>query len=353
VSSPIAAGGRIYLTAASGVRGDRLRLLALEAGSGRKLWERQLAATGSTQCHPKTSMAAPTPVAGAGLVYALFASADVACFDAAGTIVWYRSLARDYPDVSNQVGMAASPVLYRGLLIACLETDSDSFALALDGLTGENRWKVPREKGINWASPILAGGRVGSPVSLVLQSARGVSAYDPETGKDRWAWAGSCESIASPIAAGPILYVPGGGLQALPLGGYGGPTQTSWNSPKLRTSMASPVFYQDRLYAINPAGVLACAGASNGEVLWQERLGGSFSASPVAGDGKLYCANEEGTVSVVDLRAEPRAIASSPLGEPLLASPAITNGMILFRSDRHLYAFGAQASAAAGTPAAQ
>jgi outer membrane protein assembly factor BamB len=190
-------------------------------------------------------------------------------------------------------------------------------------------------------------------VSLVLQSARGVSAYDPETGKDRWAWAGSCESIASPIAAGPILYVPGGGLQALPLGGDGGPAQTLWNSPKLRTSMASPVFYQDRLYAINPAGVLACAVAANGEVLWQERLGGSFSASPVAGDGKLYCANEEGTVSVVDLRAEPRAIASIPLGEPLLASPAITNGMILFRSDRHLYAFGAQASAAAGTPAAQ
>ena len=87
VSSPIVSRGRLYLTAASGARGDRLHLLAFEAVSGRKLWERQLAATGSTQCHPKTSMAAPTPAAGNGLVYALFASADLACFDDQGIIV--------------------------------------------------------------------------------------------------------------------------------------------------------------------------------------------------------------------------------------------------------------------------
>jgi outer membrane protein assembly factor BamB len=114
--------------------------------------------------------------------------------------------------------------------------------------------------------------------------------------------------------------------------------------------MASPLIYEARIYAINPAGVLTCADATGGKVLWQERLNGSFSASPVAGDGRLYCANEDGVVSVVQLRAEPHAVSTSPLGEPILASPAIHQGTIFFRSDRHLYALGSRGAAAGAAP---
>ena len=139
VSSPVIAGGRIYVTAASTYRDRRLHILCFDASSGKQLWERQLAATGSTQCHPKTSMAAPTPVTDGKHVYALFATGDLAAFNRDGDLLWYRALQRDYPDISNQVGMASSPVLAGDTLLLPLENPGDSFALAVDAKTGRNR----------------------------------------------------------------------------------------------------------------------------------------------------------------------------------------------------------------------
>src|SRR6185312_9458939 len=94
-----------------GYRESRLHVLCLDEATGKKLWERQFTSTGSTSCHPKTCMAAPTPVTDGKHVYALFATGDLAALDRDGNLLWYRSLARDYPDMTNQVGMAASPVL--------------------------------------------------------------------------------------------------------------------------------------------------------------------------------------------------------------------------------------------------
>jgi hypothetical protein len=104
VSSPVVAGGRVYVTCSSGTRDDRLHVLCFDAGSGKQLWHRQLQGTGSTAAHPKSSMAANTPVADETGVYALFATGDLAAFDADGTLRWYRSLVGDYPTITNQVG---------------------------------------------------------------------------------------------------------------------------------------------------------------------------------------------------------------------------------------------------------
>jgi hypothetical protein len=129
LSSPVVAGGRVYVTACTGALQDRLHVLCFDAASGKRLWHRQLHATGNTLCHPKTNMAAPTPAADDGHVYAAFATGDLACFDAAGNLLWYRALVRDYPRLTNQVGMAASPVLWRDLLLLPLETADASFAV--------------------------------------------------------------------------------------------------------------------------------------------------------------------------------------------------------------------------------
>src|SRR4029453_17392280 len=107
-------------------------------------WERQFWATGLTGCHPKTCMAAPTPVTDGSHVYALFATNDLVCLDPDGTLVWYRSLARDYPNITNQVGMAASPVLWEDNLIVSLETDAEACAVGIDKTTGRNRWRIER-----------------------------------------------------------------------------------------------------------------------------------------------------------------------------------------------------------------
>jgi outer membrane protein assembly factor BamB len=339
VSSPVISGGRAYLTASSGVGQGRLHVLSFDARSGKRLWERQFWATGGTQCHPKTCMAAPTPVLDGDRIHALFATFDLVALDAGGVLLWCRSLARDYPDLSNQVGMASSPIVWEDLLILDLETDSEAFALAVDQRTGLNRWKIPRKKGINWTTPVIA--RRGTVVELLLQSRHDLSAYDPRTGARLWTHEGSLDAIATPVVGdGPII-APAGEVLALEPGPTGEPPRVLWKAPKLRAATASPLLYEGRVYALSSAGILCCADAATGEILWQERLEGAFSASPVAGDGKVYCVNEEGVTTVVDVRGEKRVAATNPLGETILASPAIAGGAIYVRSDRYLYAIGA------------
>jgi outer membrane protein assembly factor BamB len=167
LSSPIISQGRVYLTACTGPTQERLHVLCFDATTGKRLWERQFWATGLTGCHPKTCMAAPTPATDGDRVYALFATNDLVCIDKDGTLVWYRSLARDYPNITNQVGMAASPVLWNDTLILSLETDAESCAIGIDKRSGENRWRIERDLGINWVTPHVV--RRGGGAELLLQ----------------------------------------------------------------------------------------------------------------------------------------------------------------------------------------
>jgi outer membrane protein assembly factor BamB len=132
LSCPVIASGRVYVTACTGVNQKRLHVLCLDEKTGKQMWERQLWATGTTQCHPKTNMAAPTPVTDGDRVYALFATGDLVCLDRDGNLLWYRSFVGDYPTVGNNVGMATSPILWNDLLIVCLENVGESFAAGID-----------------------------------------------------------------------------------------------------------------------------------------------------------------------------------------------------------------------------
>jgi outer membrane protein assembly factor BamB len=339
LSSPIISGERVYLTACTGVNQDRLHVLCYDAATGSRRWERQFWATGLTGCHPKTCMAAPTAATDGERVYALFATNDLVCLDADGTLVWYRSLARDYPNITNQVGMAASPVLFADTLVVSLETDAEACAIGIDKHTGQNRWRVERNLGINWVSPTIV--RRGRSAELLLQSRGDISAYDPATGERKWSHrATGLDQISSPIANGESVFVPAGQLVALRPRTNGDEPEILWQSNKLRAATASPVLYQGRLYAVNSAGVVTCGDPETGEVLWQERIKGTYSASPVAGDDKLYFVNEEGLTTVLDTKSENRVLASNPLGETILGSPAISGSRIFLRSDKHLFCIG-------------
>ena len=169
VASPVVFGKKVFISAASGPKMDRLHALCLDADTGKVLWHRQFAATGSTACHPKSSMAAPTPCANADGVYFLFATADLAAFDLDGNLRWYRSLVTDYPDVSNQVGMASSPVLWKDFLIVPMDTVGDSFLAAVDTKYGKNVWKTERPKDINWVTPTLRD--LGDKAEVIFSSA--------------------------------------------------------------------------------------------------------------------------------------------------------------------------------------
>jgi outer membrane protein assembly factor BamB len=336
LSAPVVARGRVYLTACTGPDQERLHVLCLDEATGKKLWERQFRATGTTLCHHKTNMAAPTPATDGEHVYALFATQDLACLDARGNLVWFRSLTADYPTVGNNVGMASSPVLWKGLVLVAVENAGESFAVAIDRRTGQNRWRVPRPRGINWVTPLVLerDGRA----EAVFQSGGEVSGYDAATGAKRWSYpARGLSTIPSPVSARGVLFVPGGRFLALRPGGKGETPQRLWQSNKLPTGYASPVHYEGRVYAVSARGVVNCADAATGKPLWSERLEGEFAASPLAADGKLYVVSEDGTTTVLRAGGKPEVLGTNALGETVLASPVAANGALYLRSDRHLY----------------
>ncbi len=340
LSAPVVAGGRVYVTACSGPLQDRLHVLCLDEATGKTLWHRQFWATGTTVCHPKTSMAAPTPATDGRHVYAFFATGDVVCLDRAGDLVWYRALSRDYPTLANNVGMASSPVLCGPALVLLLENAGESFGLGLDKVTGKNRWKVKRHREINWVTPLVIDNKGRQEV--LLQSPTDLSAYDPDTGKKLWGYAArGLSTIPSPTAGDGLVFVPGGRFLALRPGGAGQAPQAVWERPKLKTSFASPLFYEGHLYTVNSAGVLTCAKAATGDIVWQERLKGPFAGSPVAAAGKIYLVNEQGTTTVVQTGPRPQVLARNELPETILATPTLANGAIYLRSDQHLYCIGA------------
>jgi outer membrane protein assembly factor BamB len=348
LSNPVVAGGRVFVTACSGPKERRLHVLCFDEQTGKKLWERQFTATGSTMCHPKTNMAAPTPVTDGKVVYALFATGDLAALGHDGNLLWYRSLVGDYPNVTNQVGMAASLALAGKAVLVPLENAGDSFAAGIDRATGKNLWKVKRHVDINWVSPIVV--TVGGKTSAVFQTGKETTAYDPDTGKVNWTFsADGLSTISSPAAGGGLVFVPGGELRALKPGPEGSTPEVVWTTTQLRSGYASPLYYKGRLYGLGGVAV-TCVTADDGEVLWKQRVDGPVAASPVLGGGKIYQVNELGVTAVIDISGEkPKVLAANKLYEGevsdrdrILATPALANGAIYLRSDRYLFCVGAK-----------
>lgn len=334
LSNPVIAGGKVYLTCCSGYREQRLHVLCFDEATGKKLWERQFASTGNTACHPTTNMAAPTPVTDGKAVYALFATGDLAALDAEGNLLWYRSIVGDYPDVSNQVGMASSPILVGGVLCVPMESTGDSFLAGVDTATGANLWKIPRERMVNWTSPIaLFDG------SVLFQNGSEATAIDPKTGKIRWSHKANLSSIPSPAQGEGLVFLTGTQIKTLrPSQGTAEP-EIAWEGGSILGGYASPVYHKGSLIGLTSVAAVALS-AQDGKEVWRQRLEGPFDASPIIANGKLYAVNRKGRTFVVELGEKPKQIARNDLDDTILATPAVANGCLFFRSDKWLYCVG-------------
>ena len=337
-SSPIVVGNRVIVTCSSGAKQDRLHVLAFDVGSGKELWHRQFWATGRTYCHDSSGIAAPTPASDGKQVYAFFSSNDLICLDVEGNLKWYRGLGLEYPKAGNDIGMASSPVVVADTVVVQVECQGESFAAGFNTSTGETRWKIERPRVANWASPTVLRSLRPEGDLVILQSSKNVSAHDPITGRVRWDFKAECKSIPSLLATQNVVYAPAEGMTAISIGSDGSPS-LKWKSRTLNIGSASPVLHKNRIYAVNSSGVVVCGDAEDGSLIWRKRLKGRFWMTPVATGDQMLFANSDGLVQVIDLKAKGNVLASSDLGEAIQASPAVVDGAVYLRSDKHLWKF--------------
>jgi outer membrane protein assembly factor BamB len=338
LSSPIIVAGRVYVTASSGYRQDRLHVLCFDAEDGGLLWERQFWATGRTASHPKTCVAAPSPASDGERIFALYSSNDLACLDLDGNLLWFRGLTYDYPSASNSLGMSSSPVVVDDTLVVMVENDACSFTTGVDVHTGEERWRIDRPRAANWTSPAIWPGETPADDRVLVQSSRGVVAIDPATGEVSWTYGDGASTIPSTVVADGLAYVPSYGLTVIrPGGSTPEVAEIVWQNNKYGPAFASPIAYDGAVYVINSANVLIRADAATGEEQWRLRLQGPISATPVAAGGYLYFFNEEGLGQVVDPSGEGKVVSEHSFNETILGTPAVDSGALYVRSDGHLW----------------
>jgi outer membrane protein assembly factor BamB len=341
-SSPLVVDGHVIVTASKGPKQDRLLVLSYDAATGALQWERTFWATGPTDCHPKTTMAAPTPVSDGRILVALFATDDLICLDLKGDVLWIRSLHSENPGATDGRGLASSPLLVDGVVVVQIENQNVSFATGIDAVTGTSLWRIDRPRQLCWSSPIVLPGKNGHHLVLLQGSSR-LSAIEPRTGREVWGLDRHSDEVASSLLRGNVLFVPGEkGLAALELDDRQSAPRVLWEKPKLSPSTASPLLMKDSLYILRGA-ILVRADPRTGESRSQCRLKGAFSASMIGAGGLLYCCNEAGAVQVVKPgEKEDTVAATCDLGDTILATPAVADRSLYIRGEKYLWKFTKQ-----------
>ena len=321
---------------------------AFNRGDGSVAWEYEIEAEGALPAaHQKHNMASPSATSDGERIYAWFATGQLAALDVRGQPVWERHLARDYGPFEIVWGHSSSPIIYNDLLILQCDHEPGSYLLALDRRTGEERWRVDRGAGLrSFSTPIVVTGPVGD--ELIVNASERLDAYDPSTGD--WLWqAGGPNQFPVPAATydddGTLYTSRGhraGPYMAIRLGGRGDVSETHvvWRVPTGAPYISSILYYSGLVYMANGSGIVTAVDAGTGERVWQDRLGGIYSASPVAGDGKVYFFSETGETLVLEAGPELRVLAPNDLGERVVSSPAVSGGRIFIRTDESLIAVG-------------
>jgi outer membrane protein assembly factor BamB len=321
---------------------------AFNRANGKRLWVYQARAAGEfPRLHEKHNLATPTPVTDGELIYAWFGNGQILALDLEGKLVWTRHLGLDYGSFLNQWGHGSSPVVYKDLLILLCDHKTNAYLLALDKKTGEESWKLDRgsDGRVAHSTPVVIPGPDGD--ELIVNSSELVESFNPVDGKLKW-YAGSQRQtpIPTPVFHEGVIYMARGyrnsDVLAIRPGGRGDVSSTHilWRSPSGASYVPSILYYQGLLYMTNEVGVVTCADADTGKRVWRERLGGIFFASPVAGDGKVYMISETGETFVLQAGREPQVLARNNLEERFIASPAISSGHLILRSDRTLFSIG-------------
>jgi hypothetical protein len=330
--SAIVAGAHVYL-AACDEKSDVQSILCYDREDGRRLWETAVHRGGSMRKNAKSTGASSTPACDGERVYITFPNGN-AVYATALTLDGKQAWQTRLCDYQIHQGYAASPALYRSLVLVSADHKGGGAVAALDRRTGEFVWRMERPKSPNYPSPIVL--TIGGRDQLVLTGCDLVQSLDPATGKVLWETTGATtECVTSTVTDGKHVFSSGGypknHLAAVLADGSG---KVAWETGD-RVYVPSLLIRDGHLYGVLDAGVAVCWSAATGKELWKERLGGTFSASPVLVGDRIYATNEAGATFVY--RATPEkyvAIASSRLGDEVFATPAVSGGRLYTRIAR-------------------
>jgi outer membrane protein assembly factor BamB len=320
---------------------------AFNRADGRRLWEYRVEAVGPlTGVHDKHNLASPSPVTDGQMVFAWFGTGQIVALDMSGRPVWTRHLGQEIGPFDINWGHASSPTLYQDLLILLCDHTPASYLLAVDKRTGKERWRADRGRGrASYMTPFVVESATGP--ELIVNSSERVDAYDPKTGVFLWHVGGTNQfPIPSPTFHDGIVYLSrgyrSGPYMAIRPGGRGdiSTSHVVWQVPTGAPYISSLVYDAGILYMANDVGAITAIEADTGKKLWQERVNGIFSASPVAADGKIYFVSETGETIVLKSGREPVILARNDIGQRLIASPAISNGQIFLRTDDRVFCIG-------------
>jgi outer membrane protein assembly factor BamB len=381
-SSPIVWGNRVFATTAVSSAGDNSfktglygdvkpvddvsphewKMYCLDKVTGKVLWERA-AVIGAprTKRHTKSSQASSTPVTDGRRVIAVFGSAGVMiAWDYVGKELWRVNLGTLdsgwFFDPAFQWGHSSSPIIYRNAVILQADVQKGSFIAAWDVATGKPLWKTPRADEIStWGTPTIARSADGREV-LVTNGTK-IRGYDPSSGKPLWTLGPNSEiTIGTPVAGNGLVYVTGGYPPVRPIyairpgaegdislqKGQESNQSIAWSNMTEGTYIPTPLLYDGYLFTLNINGVLSAYDPQTGKRAFRGRVGtgGAFSASPVGADGRLYIASEDGEVYVISATPDMKQLAKNDMKEVIMATPAISDGLIVLRTMGHLYGVG-------------
>jgi len=380
-SSPVVWGDRVFVTSAvssnpdatfrPGLYGDgdastdrspqRWMIYAVDRRTGSIRWER-VAHEGAPidKRHVKSTYASATPVTDGRIVVASFGSEGVYAFGVDGTPLWRFEPGRldvgAYDIRSYEWGPASSPIIWNDRVILQVDTQDDSFLVALDAGTGREVWRTLRDELPSWGTPTVATTSAGP--ELVTNASNYIRGYDPATGEELWRLGGSSKITApTPVFANGLWIVASGRAPEQPIfavragargdltlrNGERANTGVAWSWNRRGPYMPTPLVYRGVVYTLQNNGIFDAYDLATGQEVYRARLphlGSGFSASPVAADGKIYISGEDGEMIVIAAGPDARHLATNTMGELLMATPALADGVMFVRSAQSLFAIG-------------
>lgn len=349
-SSPIVWNDRIFVTTATD-EGTSCRIVSLDVATGKVLWNIQVFQQELKRKENKNSYATPTPVADGAAVYAVFGDGSFAAVDFNGRVLWTHRDVKFY----SQHGLGASPVLAGDLVIMPFDGSStgedksigwqkpwgESFILALDKGTGKERWRGRRGMSrIAHGTPILvqAGGR-----ELLLSNAGDVvQGFEPGTGERLWSVPAQGEGVVPSLSFGDGLVYSASGFEKSTTRGIRLEPEPKivWEQTQGVPKMSSFIYASPFLFSITEGGIALCQKGDTGEIVWKERVGGAYSASPVLAEGHIYFLAEDGETTIVEAAPQFKIVGRSSVKEKCQASMAVSGGRLFIRGEKHLFCIG-------------